>query len=53
MGGGMGVGGGAGVGPVNPRILRGLAYTIFGVVGLATILFSIIIAYLCTAVTLT
>lgn len=39
-------------GPVNPKILRGMAYGIFGIVSLATLIFSAIIFYLCTSVTL-
>jgi len=45
-----GIGPGTG-GPVNPKVLRMLAYSIFGVVGLATILFSAIVFYLFTLFT--
>eukprot|EP00026_Physarum_polycephalum_P016409 Phypoly_transcript_17304.p1 GENE.Phypoly_transcript_17304~~Phypoly_transcript_17304.p1 ORF type:complete len:221 (+),score=35.82 Phypoly_transcript_17304:99-761(+) len=50
--GGMGGGGGGGS-PTNPRVLRAMAYGIFGVVGLATVTFSAILFYLCTSVSLT
>ena len=54
-GGGIGGGGGGGGGgsPVNPRTLRLMAYGIFGVVALGTIMFSAIVFYLCTSVSIT